>query len=52
MELVLRHLNAGAPINRGRADAAARSQQEAQDALDEAADCLDDGGLFDWAECP
>ena len=32
----------------------ALEQQEARDALDQAADCLDDGGLFDfdWAECP
>jgi hypothetical protein len=32
----------------------ALEQQEAQDTLDQAVDCLDDGGLFDfdWAECP
>ena len=32
----------------------ALEQQEARDALDQAIDCLDDGGLFDfdWAECP
>ncbi|HKZ27457.1 MAG TPA: hypothetical protein VJ086_06140, partial [Rubrobacteraceae bacterium] len=32
----------------------ALEQQKAQDALEQVADCLDDGGLFDfdWAECP
>jgi hypothetical protein len=32
----------------------ALEQQGARDALDQAVDCLDDGGLFDfdWAECP
>jgi hypothetical protein len=32
----------------------ALEQQRAQDALEQVADCLDDGGFFDfdWAECP